>query len=154
MTPAEALVLARELHGDQVDRLGEDYVDGHLSRVQEAVAVYHDPVLAEAAALHDTLEDTGATPELLLEDGVSPEAIEVVEEVTKRPDEHGDEGYKRFAGRIGQSGNLRSVRLKLADLEDHLRPVPPEQIDKIAPLLPRYRDAYSVLLARQSALAG
>ena len=31
MTPEEALALARELHGDQVDKLGEDYVDGHLS---------------------------------------------------------------------------------------------------------------------------
>jgi (p)ppGpp synthase/HD superfamily hydrolase len=59
MTPAQALRLARQYHGDQVDKLGEDYVDGHLTRVQAAVAF--SGLLAVAAALHDSLEDTDAT---------------------------------------------------------------------------------------------
>ena len=40
----------------------------------------------------------------------------------------------------------------MADLEDHLRPMPPEQLEMVAGLLPRYRDAYVALLARQLAL--
>jgi hypothetical protein len=40
---------------------------------------------------------------------VTHKAISVIEEVTKRADEHGEEGYRRFTARIGQSGSLRGT---------------------------------------------
>jgi len=42
------LSFARELHGAQVDILGDDYVDGHRFRVHQAVGHYRYPILSEA----------------------------------------------------------------------------------------------------------
>ncbi len=139
MTPDQALVLARELHGEQVDKLGEDYVDGHLTRVQAAVGRYDDPVLSIAAALHDVLEDTKTKAEKLFSRGVPLEAVRVIGIVTKRYNEHGADGYAAFIERIIDSGNERAIRLKLADIEDHLRPLPDAPgADVVARLVPRY----------------
>jgi hypothetical protein len=152
MTPETALALARELHGARVDILGEDYVSGHLTRVVAAVVPFGDPILSVAGALHDTVEDTGATPELLLSRGVPPEAVEVVMIVTKQADEHGAEGYRRFIDRIVASANLRAVRAKRGDLADHLRLVPAEQEKRVRGLLRRYREADALLAASEAAL--
>lgn len=159
--PVDALALARRWHGHQVDKLGEDYVDGHLARVARAVAKYGDPHLSVAAALHDVLEDTAATPEDLATSGVSPEALGAVRIVTKRADEHGTDGYTRFIERVGVSGSPRALRLKLADLEDHLRPLDTEgqpfddgQRQAVADLRGRYAAAAEYLLARLRELEG
>ncbi len=147
MTPEEALVLARELHGDQVDKLGEDYVDGHLARVQAAVSSYNDSALSIAAALHDVLEDTKTKAEKLFSRGVPLEAVRVIGIVTKRYNEHGEEGYGVFIERIIASGNRNAILVKLADVNDHLRPIPHGPgADVVASLVPRYELAQRKLL--------
>jgi (p)ppGpp synthase/HD superfamily hydrolase len=147
MTPDEALALARELHGDQVDKLGEDYVDGHLTRVQISVSSHNDSVLSIAAALHDTLEDTKTKTENLFSSGVPLEAVRVIGIVTKRYNEHGEEGYGLFIERIIASGNRNAILLKLADVNDHLRPIPDGPgADEVARLAPRYELARRKLL--------
>ena len=147
MTPEEALALALELHGDQVDKLGEDYVDGHLRRVQAAVSSHNDSVLSIAAALHDVLEDTKTKPEKLFSKGVPLEAVRVIGIVTKRYNEHGEEGYGLFIERIIASGNRNAIVLKLADVNDHLRPVPDGPgADVVARRVPRYELAQRKLL--------
>ena len=140
-------MLARELHGDQVDKLGEDYVDGHLRRVQAAVSSYNDSVLSIAAALHDSLEDTKTKAEKLFSSGVPLEAVRVIGIVTKRYNDHGEEGYGLFIERIIDSGNERAKRLKLADVDDHLRPVPDGPgSEAVRKLVPRYELAQRKLL--------
>ena len=147
MTPEEALALARELHGDQVDKLGEDYADGHLTRVQAAVSSHNDSVLSIAAALHDVLEDTKTKPEKLFSKGVPLEAVRVIGIVTKRYNEHGEEGYGLFIERIIASGNRNAIVLKLADVNDHLRPIPNGPgADVVAKRVPRYELAQRKLL--------
>ena len=147
MTPEEALALARELHGDQVDKLGENYVDGHLTRVQAAVSSYDDSVLSVAAALHDVLGDTKTKAEKLFSRGVPLEAVRVIGIVTKRYNEHGEEGYGLFIERIIASGNRNAILLKLADVNDHLGPIPDEPgADVVARLVPRYQLAQRKLL--------
>ena len=147
MTPEEAIALARELHGDQVDKRGVDYVDGHLRRVQAAVNSYNDSVLSIAAALHDVLEDTKTKPEKLFSSGVPLEAVRVIGIVTKRYNEHGEEGYSLFIERIVASGNRNAILLKLADVNDHLRPIPHGPgADVVASLVPRYELAQRKLL--------
>jgi hypothetical protein len=145
-TPEEALVLARHLHKDQRDKLGEDYVSGHLTRVVGHLAKYDDPVLSIAGALHDTLEHTGATRALLWVQGVPPEAIDAVDIVSKRPHEGGELGYRLFIDRVMNSGNGMAVRVKAADLADHLRRVPYRQVHLVEQLRPRYRDAWAVVI--------
>jgi (p)ppGpp synthase/HD superfamily hydrolase len=119
MTADDALAVARRWHGDVSDKLGEDYVTGHLSRVQRTVASRGGDLVTQiAAALHDTLEDTDATAEALAAEGVPAEAIRIVEIVTRR---HG-ESYQEFIERIAVSGDPRAIMLKLADLHDNTDP--------------------------------
>jgi (p)ppGpp synthase/HD superfamily hydrolase len=140
MTPEEALALARELHGDQVDQLGEDYVDGHLARVQAAVSTHNDAALSIAAALHDVLEDTKTKAEDLFSRGVPLEAVRLIGLVTRRYNEHGEEGDGLFIERVIASGNRGAIVLKLADVNDHLRPVPDGPgAGAVAELVPRYQ---------------
>jgi (p)ppGpp synthase/HD superfamily hydrolase len=147
VTPEEALALARELHGNQVDKLGEDYVDGHLTRVQTAVTGYNDSVLSIAAALHDTLEDTKTKAEKLFSRGVPLEAVRVIGIVTKRYNEHDEDGYGVFIERIIASGNRNAILLKLADVNDHLGPIQDGPgADEVARLVPRYELARRKLL--------
>jgi len=158
--PAQALALARRLHGDQVDLVGEDYVDGHLTRVQKAVELYHDPDMSVAAALHDSLEDTVATPAFLLVHGVSQPALTAIQIVTKQPGEMGRQGYELFVSRIATSGNLRAIRLKVEDVRDHLRPrsAPANRnpVRITSSLYQRYQSALLVLeqAARQLEVSG
>jgi (p)ppGpp synthase/HD superfamily hydrolase len=148
VTPDEALGLARQLHGDQVDAVGEDYVDGHLTRVTAAVSCYNDPVLSVAAALHDCLEYTKTKPEKLFSNGVPLEAVRVVGIVSKRYNEHGEDGYETFISRIIESGNESAMRLKLADVEDHLRPLPRTlDAEEVRGRVPRYEKARARLIA-------
>lgn len=142
MTVEEALRLARQIHGEQVDDLGEDYVDGHLSRVARAVSGYNDPVLSVAAALHGSLEGRKTKAEKLFASGVPLEAVRVIGIVTKRYNEHDDAGYEAFISRIIESGNEGAVRLKLADVEDHMRGLAGTPEPEAAhALVPRYERA-------------
>jgi hypothetical protein len=150
---SQALEVARRFHGAQVDLLGEDYVDGHLARVVANLARFGDEDLSAAGALHDVIEDTAATPALLLGLGVPARVVSMVEVVTKAPDEKGSEGYRRFIARICSSGDLGAVRLKLhGDLADHLRPIGTSEGRRLARLMERYREAEVVLVSAEAAL--
>jgi (p)ppGpp synthase/HD superfamily hydrolase len=116
MNVDEVLVIARRWHGDQKDKLGEDYVSGHLRRV--AMTLYEGdgkPDLITAGALHDSLEDTACTPDDLRREGVTDESIRIIETVTR----HGDETYDDFVTRVIEGGQS-SIELKLADIGDNL----------------------------------
>jgi (p)ppGpp synthase/HD superfamily hydrolase len=71
-----------------------------------------------AAVLHDVLEDTGWTAEMLRAAGVPPVVVEAVEHVT-RIEEPQKERYRDFVRRTaeaeGEAGRI-ARRVKLADL--------------------------------------
>jgi hypothetical protein len=119
--PAEsASNLAARLHAGQKDKGGRPYHD-HLAAVVEILLRRwpHAPAWAvEAAWLHDALEDTAATPRDLLTMGVSPEAVALVQMVT-RPR---GTTYRGWIAWLGESGNLWAIRLKLADNEHNSDP--------------------------------
>ena len=69
-----------------------------------------------AAALHDVIEDTDATPESLLALGVPKVVVEAVQSLTKRD----GETYADFVARAGSHPIAR--RVKLADLADNSDP--------------------------------
>jgi hypothetical protein len=112
--------LAERLHAGQVGKFGEPYIV-HLRRVVGILLVrFPDVGFAEieAAWLHGTLKDTGATPSSLASDGVSEDTLRIVQMLT-RP---GDFGYLDWIRVIAAGGDRSAIRVKLADIEDNQDP--------------------------------
>lgn len=91
-TVEKALALAGRYHDGQEWNVGVPYVVGHLvpvvslaMRIAEIDGV--DPIRTGiVAAFHDSIEDTEATRESLLADGVDPELVAAIEVLTFDPD--------------------------------------------------------------------
>lgn len=134
--------IAFAAHRGQLDRIGAEYID-HPGRVAERFDALTEPVLVAAAWLHDVLEDTAVTAQNLLEAGVQPEVVEVVQLLTRTPDVADDEYYAR----IGRHPAAR--RVKLADLDDNTAPwrVRRLEFDAQVRLAEKYRHAREVLSA-------
>ncbi len=109
---ADALRIATEAHRGQADKAGQPYI-GHVVRVMDRVDT---DVEKMAAALHDVIEDTDATPESLLRQGVPEHVVDAVLALTKRD----GETYDDFVLRVGAHPIARQV--KIADLADNSDP--------------------------------
>jgi hypothetical protein len=109
---ADALRIASEAHSGQADKAGQPYI-GHVVRVMGRVDT---DVEKMAAALHDVIEDTDATPESLLGQGVPEDVVDAVLALTKRD----GETYDDFVLRVGAHPIARQV--KIADLADNADP--------------------------------
>ena len=109
---ADALRIATEAHRGQADKAGQPYI-GHVVRVMGRVDT---DVEKMAAALHDVIEDTDATPESLLGQGVPEDVVDAVVALTKRD----GETYTDFVLRVGAHPIARQV--KIADLADNSDP--------------------------------
>jgi len=109
---SKAEVVARSAHGAQKDRFGIPYT-AHLERV--AAAAGEDA--RDVAWLHDVLEDTYLKEIDLLRLGIAREVVEVVVLLSRRY----DHTYAEFIERVKDSQNALAIRVKIADLKDHLR---------------------------------
>ncbi|RXZ68315.1 hypothetical protein [Agromyces albus] len=99
-------------HRGRLDKSGAPYID-HPGRISERFDPVTEPIEAAAAWLHDVLEDTAVTAQELLEAGLIPEIVEVVEVLTRTPEVSLDEYYARIRrDRIAR-------RVKLADIDDN-----------------------------------
>ena len=99
-------------HRGKHDRSGAPYID-HPGRIAERFNPITETVAAAAAWLHDVLEDTPITAQELLEAGVMPQIVEVVQLLTRTPDISADEYYAA----IRRDPIAR--RVKLADIDDN-----------------------------------
>lgn len=117
MTPES---LATRLHAGQTDKAGQPYID-HLRRVV-CILLRRWPDATEdeiaAAWLHDALEDTEATAQSLIEQGVSSDAVRTIQAVTRTP----DAAYLHWIARLSERGSPSAIRVKLADNEDNRDP--------------------------------
>jgi (p)ppGpp synthase/HD superfamily hydrolase len=80
-----------------------------------------------SALLHDTVEDTAVTIGDLRNFGYSEATINTVSALTRNPDE---ETYKEYVHGLISIGNVKILRLKLADLyenSNNVRFLPPEK---------------------------
>lgn len=102
--------LAREAHRGQKDKSGEDYIE-HPLRVSERCKSEKAKI---AGLLHDTIEDTCVTPQLLKEKGFDDDIVEAVLALSRRP----DETYAEFIVRVSRNEIAKEV--KIADLEDNM----------------------------------
>jgi (p)ppGpp synthase/HD superfamily hydrolase len=116
--------LATAAHDGQTRWDGTPYIN-HPKRVAARVAADHRLTEAErlvgvqAAYLHDVVEDTDITLADLLDKGVRPDVVEVVDLLTRRkPD---GETHADYVGRILASGNRTAIIVKLADIADNSR---------------------------------
>lgn len=133
-----AVEIAVEAHRGQLDKSGCDYI-GHPLRVMEAGRTEPEKI---AGVLHDVVEDSGWTFEMLETEGFSQEVIDALRCLTKLSP---DEPYEKFIRRV--KANPLAVAVKLNDLSDNMdiRRLPYIS-DKDVKRLKKYLKAYKQLL--------
>lgn len=119
-----ALNIASHYHGASLDKGGMLYIF-HPIRVAHMVMserrkfsnVIDTRFLAPAALLHDVIEDTDCTLDVLKRRGVDANTVEMVRLLTKKSsDKHTD-----YVGRIAASGNVGAVLVKWYDIADNTK---------------------------------
>ena len=110
-TLERAIEIARLAHVGQVDKAGADYID-HPLRVMRRGDTREEWIVG---VLHDVVEDSDWTFEMLEAEGFSPEIIDALRCVTKLSE---DENYDDFIDRV--LTNPLAMRVKLFDLEDNM----------------------------------
>lgn len=130
-----AKIIATDKHSGQVDKVGLPYIL-HLERVES----YFKPgqiFLRTISWLHDILEDTDTTRDYLYR-YFPARIVGSVVTLTRVP----PYDYSSYIDSIIASGDRLAIRVKVADLLDHIR-----EGGKCPPsLLPRYHDALAKLV--------
>lgn len=107
-----AIRIASTIHEKQTDRGGNAYIL-HPIRIMLRLRT-HDEELMAIAILHDTLEDSDWTAEMLRQEGMTDRVLEALECLTHKDK---SEAYEDYIKRI--STNADAVRIKLEDLRDN-----------------------------------
>jgi (p)ppGpp synthase/HD superfamily hydrolase len=110
-TIEKAIEIAIDAHKGQKDKSGANYIL-HPLRVMERGRSEIEKI---CGVLHDVLEDSQWTIEMLENEGFSDEIISVLRCVTKESEE---EDYEVFINRIAQ--NPIAVEVKINDLLDNM----------------------------------
>lgn len=136
-TLERAIEIATEAHRGQLDKTGNDYIN-HPLRVMAASKSAEEKIVG---VLHDVVEDTDWTFEMLADEGFSNEIIDALRCVTKLSD---SEPYDKFIARV--KTNPLAVAVKLNDLSDNMdiRRLP-YLSDKDVKRLKKYLKAYKQL---------
>jgi len=109
-----AIALATDLHKDQRDKGGAEYIGHPLRVMQTVLGKGCDVDVAIAAVLHDTVEDTTLTIEDVQKE-FGHRVASIIALLSKLP----GEDYDSFIDRIVSSGNKDAMQVKLADLADN-----------------------------------
>ncbi len=136
-TLERAIQIATEAHKGQLDKAGRDYI-GHPLRVMAMGKTEDEKIVG---VLHDVIEDTDWTFEMLEAEGFSREVIEALKCVTKLSE---NENYDDFIERVRK--NPLAVAVKINDLTDNMdiRRLP-YLSDKDVKRLKKYLKAYKKL---------
>ena len=134
---AKAIEIALEAHKDATDKAGMPYA-GHIMRVMQAGRTNDEKIVG---VLHDLVEDTHWTFDMLLEEGFPPHIVDALRCVTKISE---DEPYEEFIKRV--KINPLAVAVKINDLTDNMdiRRLS-ELTDKDVQRLRKYLKAYREL---------
>ncbi len=106
-----AQMIAQQAHAPQRDKSDAPYID-HCRRVADAVENLDEKIVAW---LHDVVEKSRWTLELLSEAGFDADIISAVDALTRRP----AEGELSYLERASRNSLARPV--KAADIADNLR---------------------------------
>jgi len=110
---ARAMEIAREAHKGQVDQGGNPYID-HICYVFHEVRSGFKPCLIRIAVLHDVVEDSEWTLDMLRQEGLDEESIYTLDCLTRRK----NEDYKYYIERI--LSDESACYVKLIDLKDNM----------------------------------
>jgi (p)ppGpp synthase/HD superfamily hydrolase len=112
----DAIALAEFAHRNQTDKAGFPYIE-HPKRVLENVkAMGAKPYVQQAAILHDVVEDTAFSLDILQSLGFSEPVLLVVDLVTRKKGVEPDEYYAAIRK------NPDAVLVKQADITDNTLP--------------------------------
>lgn len=140
MTIEKAIAFAAMKHEGQRDKADIPYIF-HPLRVMNMVANLGESY-AQAAVLHDTVEDCGVTAEELLQEGFSEEVVEAVMALTRRMEPKED--YFDFIERCKLNPIARMI--KNADIMDNMsRMANIKSASKVEGLIRRYQKASIIL---------
>lgn len=114
---AIAKAIATIAHRGQVDKTGQPYI-GHPQRVAEAVEAEHNyrPFIIAAAWLHDVLEDTDITPDILRAAGVEDNTIYLIDKLTHFKGDSNEKYWEQI-----KTSDV-ATHIKLADIADNTNP--------------------------------
>lgn len=113
-TLQQTIINMIDFHNGQVDKSGVAYFN-HPVRVMVRLGPDATEAERHAALLHDVVEDTPITLEILEDLGYSQEVLDLVKLLTNvKPETH-----RGYIFRIIGSGNYSAMRIKLADLYDN-----------------------------------
>ena len=110
-TLERAIEIATKAHSGQLDKAGNNYIT-HPLRVMAAGKNTEEKIVG---VLHDVVEDTEWTFEMLAAEGFSTEIIEALRCVTKLSE---NEPYDKFIARV--KTNPLAVAVKINDLTDNM----------------------------------
>jgi (p)ppGpp synthase/HD superfamily hydrolase len=134
----KAIKIVVEAHTGQVDKAGIPYVT-HLFSVMNRGQSLNEKIVG---VLHDLIEDTPWTIEMLENEGFSKEIVEAVRCITKN--ENG-ESYEEYIQRV--KSNPLALRVKLHDLRDNMDILRRSQLsEKDLARLNKYLQVYRMLL--------
>ena len=136
---SDAIALAAVAHAGQLDKSGKPYIT-HPIRVMMKCAGHGDAV-EMAAVLHDVVEDTWVTLDLLRTMGFPPAVVEAVDALSRRKNL---ETYFEYIERC--SRNRIAATVKLADIDDNSDPNR-RFGDHYESVLARYAQARAIILA-------
>ncbi|WP_175954509.1 HD domain-containing protein [Schaalia sp. Marseille-Q2122] len=135
-----AEIVAREAHRNQLDKVGKDYID-HPRRVAHLLKEQgYSPEIVAAGWLHDTIEDTWVTADILGDLGFSEHVVCMVDAMTKREGESSEDYIQRLL-------DADAVCVKRADLADNTCPIRRSELDRATQirLNKKYADFTAVL---------
>lgn len=133
----KAILIANKAHTNQKDKAGADYIN-HPLRVMNAGKTEEEKIIG---VLHDVIEDSDWTFEMLKEEGFSQEVMDALRCLTKLSE---DEPYNHFIERV--KSNPLAIAIKLNDIADNMdiRRLP-ELTDNDVIRLRKYLKAYNEL---------
>ena len=135
-TLARAIAIAAVAHQEQFDKAGAPYIL-HPLRIMQQMRTDEEKIVA---ILHDVVEDTDWTPEMLRREGFSETILAALDGVTARA----GETYEAFVARAQTNSIARKV--KLADLQDNMDTRRIRALtDKDVERLRKYHQAYWLL---------
>ena len=106
-----AKAIATSAHEGQVDKAGKPYIE-HPMRVMNMGKTVEEKI---AGVLHDVVEDSEWTFEMLEKEGIPKDVMDALRCVTKLSE---DEDYDHFIERV--KTNPLAVKVKLNDLKDNM----------------------------------